>query len=133
MSGSTTMVDYSSGGRLSTEDMSGQRCLSDDSLMELRSCGQFENGTPSTSPPYWDTDDDEDDCGILFLYQFKFILVHEKFRNRCFLGFYWAAKLVGLSFHELVAISHRNPEQLTDSPCYWFGIHRETVCEASVN
>jgi len=82
MSGSTTIVDYSSGGRLSTEDMSsGQRCLSDDSLTELRSCGQVENGTPSTSPPYWDTDDDDDDCGIFFLYQFKFVLVHDKFRN----------------------------------------------------
>lgn len=61
MSSSSTVVDYASGGRLSTEEMSsGQRCMSDDSLVELRSCGQIENGTPSTSPPYWDTDDDDD-------------------------------------------------------------------------
>ncbi|CAN6439439.1 unnamed protein product [Victoria cruziana] len=41
---------------------SNQRCPSGDSLSEWRSCEQVENGTPSTSPPYWDTDDD-DDCG----------------------------------------------------------------------
>lgn len=69
MSGSSTAVDYASGGRLSMEDMSsGQRCMSDDSLAELRSCGQVENGTPSTSPPYWGTDDEDSDCGMLFPY-----------------------------------------------------------------
>ncbi|XP_031484088.1 TNF receptor-associated factor homolog 1b-like [Nymphaea colorata] len=41
---------------------SNQRCPSGDSISEWRSCEQVENGTPSTSPPYWDTDDD-DDCG----------------------------------------------------------------------
>jgi len=123
MSGSTTIVDYASGGRLSTEDMSsGQRCLSDDSLVELRSCGQVENGTPSTSPPYWDTDDDDDDCGMFFPYQFKFVLVHDEFKNKCLLGLYSIAKLVDLSFHGLVAISSWNPTQVTDSTCYWFGI-----------
>ncbi|CAD5169718.1 unnamed protein product [Musa acuminata subsp. malaccensis] len=46
-----------------TEGMlSEQRCLSGDSITEWRSREQFENGAPSTSPPYWDTDDD-DDCG----------------------------------------------------------------------
>ncbi|XP_008794034.2 TNF receptor-associated factor homolog 1b isoform X2 [Phoenix dactylifera] len=56
--------DYETAGRSSsTEEMlSEQRCQSGDSLAEWRSCEQVENGTPSTSPPYWDTDD-EDDCG----------------------------------------------------------------------
>lgn len=40
-----------------------QRCQSGDSLAEWsRSSEQVENGTPSTSPPYYDTDDD--DCGL---------------------------------------------------------------------
>ncbi|XP_052188862.1 TNF receptor-associated factor homolog 1a isoform X2 [Diospyros lotus] len=38
---------------------SGQRCQSGETLVEWRSSEQLENGTPSTSPPYWDTDDDE--------------------------------------------------------------------------
>lgn len=40
----------------------GQRCEYGEALVEWRSSEQVENGTPSTSPPYWDTDDD-DDCG----------------------------------------------------------------------
>ncbi|XP_058200536.1 TNF receptor-associated factor homolog 1a-like isoform X2 [Rhododendron vialii] len=40
----------------------GQRCQYGEALVEWRSSEQVENGTPSTSPPYWDTDDD-DDCG----------------------------------------------------------------------
>ncbi|KAL7220188.1 hypothetical protein ACSBR2_013116 [Camellia fascicularis] len=39
-----------------------QRCQSGEALVEWRSSEQLENGTPSTYPPYWDTDD-EDDCG----------------------------------------------------------------------
>lgn len=39
-----------------------QRCQSGEALVEWRSSEQLENGTPSTYPPYWDTDDD-DDCG----------------------------------------------------------------------
>ncbi|XVF28667.1 hypothetical protein REPUB_Repub15cG0049900 [Reevesia pubescens] len=39
---------------------SGQRCQSGEALAEWRSCEQMENGTPSTSPPYWDSDDDDD-------------------------------------------------------------------------
>ncbi|GAY52622.1 hypothetical protein CUMW_143260 [Citrus unshiu] len=39
---------------------SGQRCQSGEALAEWRSSEQVENGTPSTSPPYWDTDDDDD-------------------------------------------------------------------------
>lgn len=42
----------------------GQRCQYGEALVEWRSSEQVENGTPSTSPPYWDTDDD-DDCGRL--------------------------------------------------------------------
>ncbi|XXG67130.1 hypothetical protein AAC387_Pa06g0545 [Persea americana] len=49
-------------GRSSEGISSGQRCQSGDSLSEWRSSEQVENGTPSTSPPYWDTDSD-DDCG----------------------------------------------------------------------
>ncbi|XP_063937021.1 TNF receptor-associated factor homolog 1a-like isoform X2 [Daucus carota subsp. sativus] len=39
-----------------------QRCQSSEALAEWRSSEHVENGSPSTSPPYWDTDD-EDDCG----------------------------------------------------------------------
>ena len=31
-----------------------------EALSVWRSSGQVENGTPSTSPSYWDTDDDDD-------------------------------------------------------------------------
>ncbi|CAA6662837.1 unnamed protein product [Spirodela intermedia] len=37
---------------------SGHRCISGDSHPEWRSSEQVENGNPSTSPSYWDTDDD---------------------------------------------------------------------------
>ncbi|KAL3626388.1 hypothetical protein CASFOL_029937 [Castilleja foliolosa] len=33
---------------------------SGEALVEWRSSGQVENGTPSTSPPYWNSDDDND-------------------------------------------------------------------------
>ncbi|XWS08839.1 hypothetical protein CRYUN_Cryun40dG0034700 [Craigia yunnanensis] len=39
---------------------SGQRYQSGEALAEWRSSEQVENGTPSTSPPYWDSDDDDD-------------------------------------------------------------------------
>ncbi|KAK8608889.1 hypothetical protein V6N13_025202 [Hibiscus sabdariffa] len=39
---------------------SGQRCQAGEALAEWRSSEQLENGTPSTSPPYWDSDDDDD-------------------------------------------------------------------------
>lgn len=32
-----------------------------EALSVWRSSGQVENGTPSTSPSYWDTDDDDDE------------------------------------------------------------------------
>ncbi|XP_044498679.1 TNF receptor-associated factor homolog 1b-like [Mangifera indica] len=47
-------------GRSEEGISSGQRCQSGDALAEWRSSEQVENGTPSTSPPYWDTDDDDD-------------------------------------------------------------------------
>lgn len=58
----TITEDYGMSLRSSaTEGMlSEQRCPSSDSITEWRSCEQVENGTPSTSPPYWDTDDDDD-------------------------------------------------------------------------
>nr|XP_004234033.1 TNF receptor-associated factor homolog 1b-like [Solanum lycopersicum]XP_019068293.1 TNF receptor-associated factor homolog 1b-like [Solanum lycopersicum] len=37
-----------------------QQCQNSEALAEWRSSEQVENGTPSTSPPYWDCDDDED-------------------------------------------------------------------------
>ncbi|CAN6440973.1 unnamed protein product [Victoria cruziana] len=48
------------GGRSSEVISTGQRCQPGDSLSEWRSCEQVENGTPSTSPPYWDTDEDDE-------------------------------------------------------------------------
>ncbi|GLT99457.1 hypothetical protein SLE2022_168950 [Rubroshorea leprosula] len=39
---------------------SGQRCQSVEALAEWRSSEQVVNGIPSTSPPYWYTDDDDD-------------------------------------------------------------------------
>ena len=49
-------------GSLSVDELSSmQHCRS---VEEWRSCEQVENETPSTSPPYWDSDDD-DDCGTL--------------------------------------------------------------------
>ncbi|KMZ73902.1 hypothetical protein ZOSMA_13G01080 [Zostera marina] len=40
------------------EISSGQRCQSGE-IAEWRSCDQVENGIATTSPPYWDTDDDD--------------------------------------------------------------------------
>ncbi|GMH19965.1 hypothetical protein Nepgr_021806 [Nepenthes gracilis] len=40
-----------------------QQCLSGEALAEWRSCEQVVNGTPSISPPYWDTEDSDDDGG----------------------------------------------------------------------
>ncbi|CAA2961582.1 MATH domain-containing At5g43560-like [Olea europaea subsp. europaea] len=39
---------------------SQQQCQSGEALAEWRSSEQVENGTPSTSPPYWDSDSDDD-------------------------------------------------------------------------
>ncbi|GFP94117.1 math domain-containing protein at5g43560 [Phtheirospermum japonicum] len=40
-----------------------QRSQSGEALAEWRSLEQVENGSPSTSPPYWDCDNDDDDRG----------------------------------------------------------------------
>lgn len=52
-------------GRSTDIISSGQRCQSGEALAEWRSSEQVENGTPSTSPPYWDSDD-PDDTGMVF-------------------------------------------------------------------
>ncbi|XP_062202162.1 TNF receptor-associated factor homolog 1a-like [Phragmites australis] len=59
----TWLEDSTGDGRSSsTEELqSDQQSHSGDSLAEWRSSEQVENGTPSTSPAYSDTD--EDDCG----------------------------------------------------------------------
>ncbi|KAI9119563.1 hypothetical protein K1719_009439 [Acacia pycnantha] len=55
------IVNEESGVGKSAEGIStGQRCQSGEALAEWRSSEQVENGTPSTSPPYWDTDEDDD-------------------------------------------------------------------------
>lgn len=58
--------DYSPvGGSLAVDGLTSmQHSRSVDSLGEWRSSEQVDNGTPSTSPPYWDSDD-EDDSGTL--------------------------------------------------------------------
>ncbi|KAJ1266177.1 hypothetical protein BS78_08G131100 [Paspalum vaginatum] len=62
MAGTLTEDNAGDGRSSSTEDMpSDQQSHSGDSLAEWRSSEQVENGTPSTSPAYSDTDDD--DCG----------------------------------------------------------------------
>lgn len=64
-----------SGAGRSMEGISGgQRCQSGEALAEWRSSEQVENGTPSTSPPYWDTDDD-DDGGMVLSFLCIFIIV----------------------------------------------------------
>lgn len=63
MSASTN--EDSGAGRSVEENSSGQRSQSEEALAEWRSSDQVENGTPSTSPPYWDIDD-EDDYGMCF-------------------------------------------------------------------
>ncbi|KAL8158306.1 TNF receptor-associated factor homolog 1a-like isoform X2 [Apium graveolens] len=51
-----------SGGGSSVQELSSgqQRCQSSEALAEWRSSEQVENGLTSTSPPYWDTDDNDD-------------------------------------------------------------------------
>ncbi|KAK9713667.1 hypothetical protein RND81_06G043300 [Saponaria officinalis] len=62
----TIVSEEAAGGRLAGGLSSGQRCHSSDALSPLtewRFSEQVENGTPSTSPPYWDTDDSDDGGG----------------------------------------------------------------------
>ncbi|KAG9143081.1 hypothetical protein Leryth_006331, partial [Lithospermum erythrorhizon] len=60
MAGSST-VEAGVGRSLDCVSNGRQKCQSSEALAEWRSSEQVENGTPSTSPPYWDSDDD--DCG----------------------------------------------------------------------
>ncbi|KAK6915375.1 hypothetical protein RJ641_020492 [Dillenia turbinata] len=41
-------------------------CPSSEALAEWRSSEQVDNGTPSTSPPYWDSDSNDDGALIIF-------------------------------------------------------------------
>lgn len=56
-------------GRSVEESSNGQHSQSGEALSEWRSSGQVENGTPSTSPLYWDSDQD-DDFGKCFAARF---------------------------------------------------------------
>ncbi|KAK4421523.1 TNF receptor-associated factor1a [Sesamum alatum] len=55
-------IEESGAGRLFEGISSGQQqqCQAGEALAEWRSSEQVENGSPSTSPPYWDRDDDDD-------------------------------------------------------------------------
>ncbi|KAK7243046.1 hypothetical protein RIF29_37830 [Crotalaria pallida] len=57
---------------------SGLRCQSGEALAEWRSSEQVENGIASTSPPYWETDDDDDGPKPVELYG-KYTWKIEKF------------------------------------------------------
>ncbi|CAL5208066.1 unnamed protein product [Lathyrus oleraceus] len=52
--------EESGAGKSVEGSFSGHRCQSGEALAEWRSSEQVENGIPSTSPPYWDTDEDDD-------------------------------------------------------------------------
>ncbi|GAV71203.1 MATH domain-containing protein [Cephalotus follicularis] len=54
-----TAGDESGAGGPTDGNTGRQRFHSGEALAEWRSSGQVENGTPSTSPPYWDTDEEE--------------------------------------------------------------------------
>lgn len=50
-----------------------------EALSLWRSSGQVENGTPSTSPSYWDTDDDEEDYGSAFFFPKMIVFISKLF------------------------------------------------------
>lgn len=52
-----------SGAMLADELGDEDQSVSGDSMSEWRSCDQVDNGSPSTSPPFWDTDGEDDDPG----------------------------------------------------------------------
>lgn len=60
----STNEDCGAGRSSVAENSNGQRSQLEEVLAEWRSSDQVENGTPSTSPPYWDIDDDDDDFGM---------------------------------------------------------------------
>ncbi|WVZ68625.1 hypothetical protein U9M48_017544 [Paspalum notatum var. saurae] len=55
------IIDDSAASIAGLED--NDRTVSNDSLSEWRSCEHVENGNPSTSPPFWDSDGEDDDPG----------------------------------------------------------------------
>ncbi|KAJ8438892.1 hypothetical protein Cgig2_007737 [Carnegiea gigantea] len=62
-------------GRSLEELSTGQQCRSGDGVVEWRSLDQTDDNMPSTSPPYWDTDDCDDDGGwteLLYKVFFEF-------------------------------------------------------------
>lgn len=76
-----------------------QLCPSGEALVEWRSSEQIENGTPSTSPPYWDSD--SDDGGVLF---FPFKLRGRGIRSLLlFLAFMFRIDLLSQSMTEFDA------------------------------
>ncbi|KAG9143078.1 hypothetical protein Leryth_006332 [Lithospermum erythrorhizon] len=63
------------GRSLDSVSNGGHRCQPNEALAEWRSCEQVENGTPSTSPPYLDIDNDNGDgpklCELYGKYTWK--------------------------------------------------------------
>ncbi|KAJ1285648.1 hypothetical protein BS78_03G293900 [Paspalum vaginatum] len=57
----TIIFDDSAASTAGLGDNDGS--VSNDSLSEWRSCEHVDNGIPSTSPPFWDTDSEDDDPG----------------------------------------------------------------------
>lgn len=72
-------------GAMLTDDSAGSttelgdedHSVSGDSLSEWRACDQVDNDSPSTSPPFWDTDGEDDDPGaqIRSLSNVMFIII----------------------------------------------------------
>ena len=62
------------------------RCQSGEAIAEWRSSEQVENGSPSTSPPYWDSDDD-DDGGVPFFSRCRFHSYLNSSTLSCALGY----------------------------------------------
>ncbi|KAM3708173.1 hypothetical protein ACB098_02G078800 [Castanea mollissima] len=63
-----TVSEESGVGRSMEGFSSGQRCQSGEALAEWQSSKQVENGTPLTSPPDWETDDDNDEGQLIYGY-----------------------------------------------------------------
>lgn len=60
MAGAVIIDDSAASSTGSGNEDHGVSC---DSLLGRRSYGQVDNGIPSTSPPFWDIDDGDDDPG----------------------------------------------------------------------
>ncbi|KAL0392799.1 UNVERIFIED_CONTAM: TNF receptor-associated factor1b [Sesamum radiatum] len=73
-------IEESGAGRSFEGISSGQQqqqCQAGEALAEWRSSEQVENGSPSTSPPYWDSDDDDDGGRPFVLYR-----LHGRWKSR---------------------------------------------------